>query len=127
MDKDILNYLDKVGQYIQGASEKGFEIYVHGVFVESIALGISGLLVAIISLSILFWLQYGYWTSKKKGLSNGFRSDFFNAISTPTVIGTVVFGVLSVAGIVVMCDNITGIFAPDYVAIKEIVKGISGK
>lgn len=127
MDKDILNYLDKVGQYVQGASEKGFEVYAHGVFVESIVIGISGLLVTIISLSILFWLQYGYWLSKKNDMSNGFRNRFFNEISTSTVVGTVIFAVLSVLGIIVMCSNITGIFAPDYVAIKQIINGIGGK
>ncbi|MBU6112528.1 hypothetical protein [Mammaliicoccus lentus] len=127
MDKDILKYLDKVGQYVQGASEKGFEVYVHGVFVESIVIGISGLLVTIISLSILFWLQYGYWVSKKNDMSNGFRNRFFNEISTSTVVGTVIFAVLSVLGIIVMCSNITGIFAPDYVAIKQIIDGIGGK
>lgn len=127
MDKEILNYLDNVGQYLQGASEKGFEVYAHGVFVESIVIGISGLLVTIISLSILFWLQYGYWVSKKNDMSNGFRNRFFNEISTSTVVGTVIFAVLSVLGIIVMCSNITGIFAPDYVAIKQIIDGIGGK
>lgn len=45
MDKDILKYLDKVGQYVQGASEKGFEVYVHGVFVNSISMTLIGLII----------------------------------------------------------------------------------
>lgn len=45
MDKDILNYLDKVGQHLQGASEKGFEVYVNGVFVKSLLMTLIGLII----------------------------------------------------------------------------------
>lgn len=127
MDDKILKYLDQVGQYVQGASEKGFETYVHGVFIESIVTGMSGLLVTIICLSIIVWLLKGYRTAKDNDIGNGFRDGFMNEMSIPTLIGIIVFSSLGVLGIIIFCTNITGIIAPDYVAIKQIVEGITSK
>ena len=42
MDKQILEYLDKVGEKIGGVAEQGFDVYVHGVFVESLINSIIG-------------------------------------------------------------------------------------
>ena len=42
MDKQILEYLDKVERKIGGVAEQGFDVYVHGVFVESLINSIIG-------------------------------------------------------------------------------------
>lgn len=111
MDKDILNYLNQVGKYIQGASEKGFETYVHGVFVESIIKSLIGLVIIIgfIYLTKLIIINWGKISDKN-----------FEAI----VLFPLMFLVI---GVILLSFGLVGIFAPDYVAIKEIVNGISGK
>lgn len=111
MDKDILNYLDKVGQYIQGASEKGFETYVHGVFVESIIKSLIGLVLIIASIYLIKLLIIHWEKISDKNFE-------------PIVIFPLMFLVI---GGILLSFGLVGIFAPDYVAIKEIVKGISNK
>lgn len=129
MDKDILKYLDKVGQYVQGASEKGFEVYAHGVFVESITGTVFGLVLTIISLLSVYLIQRGVWIGKKYfNKKSVFVEGYANQYtSTPAFIGTIAFGILSLIGIIMIACSLTGIFAPDYVAIKQIIDGIGGK
>lgn len=106
MDKDILNYLDKVGQYIQGASEKGFEVYVHGVFVESLIyliLGFITVVISIVTITMLF-----------KKMDDKDDAAFWSI--TPSL--------LAILGVVLIVFKTTGVFAPDYVAIKQIIDGI---
>lgn len=127
MDKDILNYLDKVGQQLQGASVKGFETYVHGVFVKSLMYGISSIIV--ITICIIIWklgMNYNPHQKRKEKESRGedvYSSDYngvkFAFIFFPIIGMVIAFGVL--------ISSVIGIFAPDYVAIKEIVRGISNK
>ena len=128
MDKDILKYLDKVGQYVQGTSEKGFEVYVHGVFVESITGTVFGLVLTIISLLAVCLIQRGVWIGKNFNKKSVFVEEYDTQyMSTPAFIGTIVFGILSLIGIIMMACSLTGIFAPEYVAIKQIINGIGGK
>lgn len=109
MDKDILKYLDKVGQYVQGTSEKGFEVYVHGVFIESVTYTVIGLIMIIlaaITIKIIF---------KKVDYTN----DAYWYSTLPALVAFI--------GFMFIVISATGIFAPDYVAIKQIIDGIGGK
>lgn len=144
MDKDILNYLDQVGKYIQGASEKGFETYVHGVFVSSLIYSIIGVVLLIIAtiLCVISWKLYKkevYYTVPEREAYRYFgetktipehqerdgKAEERNSYVALTLIGIALF--LIISGTLFVISSITGIFAPDYVAIKEIVNGISGK
>ncbi|MGL4008188.1 hypothetical protein [Staphylococcus nepalensis] len=117
MDKEILNYLDNVGQYLQGAGEKGFETYVHGVWVSSLIYGSLGLLLLIIG--IVFFITF----ANKKILKE--NEEFIDREKRAFGIGLlIIFGLL---GTVIIMYNSIGIFAPDYVAIKEISESIGGK
>lgn len=146
MDKEILNYLDKVGQYLQGAGEKGFETYVHGVFVQSLIYSIVGaiLLSVAIALIVIGWKfinkeiyvtvpekeEFSFFGENKKKIiperevRDGDAEETYQCIAF--VMGFV--SIISAAfGICLLIANITGVFAPDYVAIKEIVENIGGK
>lgn len=144
MDKDILNYLDQVGQYIQGASEKGFETYVHGVFISSLIYSIIGVVLLIIAtiLCLISWKLYKkevYYTVPEREDYIYFgetktipehqerdgKAEERNSHVALTLIGISLF--LIISGTFFVISSITGIFAPDYVAIKEIVNSISGK
>ncbi|WP_312684245.1 hypothetical protein [Mammaliicoccus sciuri] len=144
MDKDILNYLDQVGQYIQGASEKGFETYVHGVFVSSVIYSIVGVVLLIIAtiLCVISWKLYKkevYYTVPEREAYRYFgetktipehqerdsEAEEINLYVSLIII--VVSLLLFISGTFFVISSITGIFAPDYVAIKEIVKGITNK
>lgn len=144
MDKDILNYLDQIGQYIQGASEKGFETYVHGVFISSLIYSIIGVVLLIIAtiLCVISWKLYKkevYYTVPEREAYRYFgetktipehqerdgKAEERNSYVALTLIGIALF--LIISGTLFVISSITGIFAPDYVAIKEIVNGISGK
>ena len=109
MDKDILNYLDKVGQYVQGASEKGFEVYVHGVFVESLLYLILGFIMVVISIVAI--------TMVFKKLERKDDISFYS----------VILGLFIIIGVILISSKATGVFAPDYVAIKQIIDGTGGK
>ncbi|UXS61006.1 hypothetical protein [Staphylococcus ureilyticus] len=113
MDKEVLNYLDKAGQYLQGAGEKGFKTYVHGVWVESLIFISLGLLIAFIGVGVfLFFFKH----SKVVNEDETYRDeDFITA-------GLVCLGVFVLMGLPFVILNITGVFAPDYVAIKEMLR-----
>lgn len=111
MDKEILNYLDKVGQYLQGAGEKGFETYVHGVFVSSLIGTIFGLILIVASI-FLTKIAIKHWSFIV------YRDMEVFAFSIP---------VLFIIGVVMLATSVVGVFAPDYVAIKEIAENIGGK
>lgn len=111
MEKEILNYLDKVGQYLQGAGEKGFETYVHGVFVSSLVQTIIGITLVVTAV-FLIMLAIKYWN---------------NIVSGDMEIFLIAIPVILVIGMLTLASNITGVFAPDYVAIKEIAENIGGK
>src|SRR5699024_2400069 len=117
MDKEILNYLDKVGQYLQGAGEKGFETYVHGVGVSRLVDGSLGRVLLIIC--IVFFITF----ANKKILKE--NEEFIDReIRAFGIVLLIIFGLL---GIVIIMYNSIGIFAPDYVAIKEIAENIGVK
>jgi len=121
MDEDILNYLDKVGQYVQGASEKGFEVYVHGVFVKSILMTLIGLII----ISVIAIASY-------KVIKKYFETDEYERINIDdlimiSIIPLFLVSAIFVTAFIIVTTNITGIFAPDYVAIKQIIDGIGGK
>lgn len=144
MDKEILNYLDKVGQYLQGTGEKGFEIYVHGVFVQSLIYTIVGVLLLCLATTLIV---VGWKLFKKKVYITVPEREVFELFKENTVdpehqerdddaeernlyiAGTmgIVSILLTLFGIVFVIANITGVFAPDYVAIKELVENIGSK
>lgn len=109
MDKEILNYLDKVGQYLQGAGAKGFEVYVHGTYISS-------LMFLILGLTIIVFSIISIWISLKR-------------IEDYDVCGLIVgiSSIMILTGCLLIVFNIVGVFAPDYVAIKEIINNVGGK
>lgn len=146
MDKEILNYLDKVGQYLQGAGEKGFETYVHGVFVQSLIYTIVGALLVCLAttLIVVSWKLFKkevyitvpereefsfFGENKKKIIPEHQKRDDDAEERNLYIAGTmgIVSIILTFFGIVFVVANITGVFAPDYVAIKEIAGSIGGK
>ncbi|MGE6949164.1 MULTISPECIES: hypothetical protein [Staphylococcus] len=117
MDKQILEYLDKVGEKIGGVAKEGFDVYVHGVFVESLIMSIIGLLFIIVPISVIV-ISY-----KKIKLTE----DVINSegdISIAMIFVGVLFILSIVIGLMTLSSYITGVFAPDYVAIKDIVEGV---
>ncbi|MEM5397917.1 hypothetical protein [Staphylococcus gallinarum] len=146
MDKEILNYLDKVGKYLQGAGEKGFETYVHGVFVQSLIYTIVGalLLFLAITLIVVGWKlfrkkvyvtvpereEFSFFGENKKKIIPEHQERDDDAEERNLYVAETM-GIVSIFliffGIVFVIANITGIFAPDYVAIKEIAENIGGK
>lgn len=117
MDKQILQYLDKVGEKIGGVAEQGFDVYVHGVFVESITMSIIGLLLIILP---TFITVIGCKKIKPNDEIIGFEESTIMAL----LFTGILFVVLILIGIFMVVFNVVGVFAPDYVAIKNIVEGI---
>lgn len=146
MDKEILNYLDKVGKYLQGAGEKGFETYVHGVFVQSLIYTIVGALLLCIATTLIVvgWRlfkkevyitvpkreEFSFFAENKKRIIPEHQKRDDDAEERNLYIAGIM-GVLSMFltlfGIAFVIANVTGVFAPDYVAIKEIAENIGGK
>lgn len=127
MDKEILKYLDKVGSYIQGASEQGFKTYVHGVFVESIVNVIMGVFLSVIAAIIFLSIKKNIEKSKKENISSIFYDRKYEDETVAGTIGLVIPCILIIIGFIVFATNITGVFAPDYAAIKNIISSIRGK
>lgn len=123
MDKEILNYLDKVGQYLQGAGEKGFETYVHGVWVSSLVNTLIGVLLLAL-IPIVYILADRSITKVEKVKSSLDDEGIDTGIC---LIAWIIMGGLFLVGILNITFNFTGILTPDYVAIKEIAKSIGGK
>lgn len=146
MDKEILNYLDKVGQYLQGAGEKGFETYVHGVFVQSLIYTIVGALLLCLATTLIIvgWKlfkkevyitvpereEFSFFRENKKKIIPEHQKRDDDAEERNLYIAGIM-GIVSIFlvmfGIAFVIANITGVFAPDYVAIKEIAENIGGK
>lgn len=146
MDKEILNYLDKVGKYLQGAGEKGFETYVHGVFVQSLIYTIVGALLLCLATTLIVvgWKlfkkevyitvpereEFSFFAENKKRIIPEHQKRDDDAEETNLYIaGTmgIISMFLTLFGIAFVIANVTGVFAPDYVAIKEIAENIGGK
>lgn len=115
MDKQILEYLDKVGEKIGGVAEQGFDVYVHGVFVESLINSIIGFLMIIVPIAIVALI---YKHGKKYGV------DMDDELFILIIFGSLLGIVLIIAGVITLICSVTGVFAPDYVAIKNIVEGV---
>lgn len=52
MDKQVVEYLDKIGCSLQDYGKTGFETYTNGVFVESLIMTGIGLLLILIAILI---------------------------------------------------------------------------
>lgn len=115
MDKQILEYLDKVGEKIGGVAEQGFDVYVHGVFVESLINSIIGFLMIIVPIAIVALI---YKHEKKYGV------DMDDELFILIIFGSLLGIALIITGVVTLICSVTGVFAPDYVAIKNIVENV---
>lgn len=113
MDDKILSYLDKVGEKISGVAEKGFDVYIHGVFVTSLTYSIIGIVLIILAIAAM------YITAR---LNNSEEYNEFKEMFKIFVFIIGLFGI--VVGFVFVLANIVGVFAPDYVALKQIVEGV---
>lgn len=113
MDDKILSYLDKVGEKISGVAEKGFDVYIHGVFVTSLIYSIIGVVLLILAIAAMFITARLNNTEKYHEFKEMFEISVF-------IIGP--FGI--VVGFVFVAANIVGVFAPDYIALKQIVEGV---
>lgn len=124
MDKQVVEYLDKIGCSLQDYGKTGFETYTNGVFVESLIMTGIGLLLILIA--ILITIQS--YKDIKYGYINNVTTLFYNPKDNECVDDVfVVMGVCVITfifGSLFLISNITGVFAPDYVALKEIIEGI---
>ncbi|PTF70251.1 hypothetical protein [Staphylococcus chromogenes] len=113
MDDKILSYLDKVGEKISGVAEKGFDVYIHGVFVTSLIYSIIGVVLVILGIA-------GMHIALR--LNNGEENnDFKEMFQIATFI---ISPMIIIVGFVFVIANIVGVFAPDYIALKQIVEGV---
>lgn len=117
MDKQILQYLDKVGEKIGGVAKEGFDVYIHGVFVESLIMSIIGWLLIIVPISLTV---IGHKKIKPNNDVLGFEENTIIAL----LFTGILFVVLILIGIFMVIFNAVGVFAPDYVAIKNIVESV---
>ncbi|PTG53173.1 hypothetical protein BU687_05870 [Staphylococcus chromogenes] len=113
MDDKILSYLDKVGEKISGVAEKGFDVYIHGVFVTSLIYSIIGVVLVILTIAAMY-IALRLNNSEEK-------NDFKENLQIPIFI---ISPMTIVVGFAFIIANIVGVFAPDYIALKQIVEGV---
>ncbi|MCR1798371.1 hypothetical protein NSA29_12620 [Staphylococcus warneri] len=126
MDKQILNYLDKIGEKLSGVTAKGFEVYVHGVFVKSLVCSIFSLMGIIVCVTTFILII----KSTKRAKINKEDGFFYNKrydVATDSSSMLIIFsGIGAVFLSILLINSVIGIFAPDYVALKDIIKTIKG-
>lgn len=124
MDKQILQYLDKVGEKIGGVAKEGFDVYIHGVFIQSLI----GTIVCSISTIIVIFSVIQAFLKIQKGIKNQENNFYWDTSLGGDVRITILIPflelILLIAIIFSLYNNLIGLFAPDYVAIKNIVEGV---
>ena len=111
-EKELIEYLDKAGQYFDKSAQQTFKIYTHGIYVESILLLLLGMSVILISL-IAMWVIFN---NKQAVVATGYAP-------------MIVLGVFAVfvIGVVMIASSATGIITPEYVALQRIADYLGGK
>lgn len=112
--------ISEAGKYLKDISSQGFETYVQGVWASSLAYTLIGLLCLIL---IPFVYKYADKSIEKVKEKKSFLDDTNTGIF---LIGWTIIGVLFVVGLLSIGFNIIGIFAPEYVAIKELISSVRG-
>ena len=113
MDKELLS---EAGKYLKDVSSQGFQTYVDGLWVTSVVWASIGVLLLVLSVICLFTAIKFYkleYIVRKEEESNA---------------GTILSGCLMVMflifGLALLFTNLSGIIAPEYVAINELIQSI---
>ena len=123
MDDKMIN---EVGKYLKDISSQGFETYVQGVWASSIVFTLIGLICLAI---IPFVYKFADRSIDKLGLGDEGSLDDLDkhiADSVIFILGWLIIAILACVGLLLIGFNIIGIFAPEYVAIKELISNIKG-
>lgn len=118
--------ISEAGKYLKDISSQGFEVYVQGVWASSIVYTLIGLLcLALIPFVYKFADRSIDKLEEKSSLKD---SDVyvFDPGTAIAGIGWVIIAILICSGILLVGFNIIGVFAPEYVAIKELISNIKG-
>lgn len=123
MDDKMIN---EVGKYLKDIGSQGFETYVQGVWASSIVYTLIGLICLAI---IPFVFKYANRTIDKleeKSSLNDSDVYVLDSSTTIAISGWLIIAILACVGLLLIGFNIIGIFAPEYVAIKELISNIKG-
>ena len=123
MDDKMIN---EVGKYLKDISSQGFETYVQGIWASSIVFTLIGLICLAI---IPFVYKFADRSIDKLGLGDEGSLDDLDkhiADSVIFILGWLIIAILACVGLLLIGFNIIGIFAPEYVAIKELISNIKG-
>lgn len=118
--------ISEAGKYLKDISSQGFETYVQGVWASSIVYTLIGLICLIITPFVYKFATRSIDKIEEKSSLN--YSDIY-VVDTGTVIfsiGWLIIATLLCVGLLLVGFNIIGIFAPEYVAIKELISNIKG-
>lgn len=146
MDKEVLKRYDELAEGFKQISSRGWETYVHGVWVSSLIYFIVGIILICFALTLitmswkLFKKEVYYTVPEREAFSyifkeknriipehqerDGDREHIYRSIAVGMLVLSLIF---IIVGIAFILANIIGIFTPDYVAIKEMVWDIGGK
>jgi len=118
--------ISEAGKYLKDISSQGFETYVQGVWASSIVYTLIGL----ICLALIPFVYKFADRSIDKVEEKSFLKDSDVYLLDPGTaivgIGWVIIAILVCSGLLLVGFNIIGVFAPDYIAIKEIIRNIKG-
>lgn len=118
--------ISEVGKYLKDISSQGFETYVQGVWASSIVYTLIGLICLAIIPFIYKFADRSIDKLEEKSSSNDSDVYVLDSSTTIAIIGWLTIALLVCAGLLLVGFNIIGIFAPEYVAIKELIRGIKG-
>lgn len=127
MDKNILSHLENLENKLSVTAQRGFEVYTNGVYIKSLLCFSFGLILFIIFSLFLLFISKKILKSKKEKLESIFYDIEYSTLSGVGVCS--VFGsiILIITGIIMFTTSVLGIFAPDYVAINELIEGVKNK
>ena len=117
MDDKVIS---EAGKYLKDISSQGFETYVQGVWVSSIVYTLIGLICLVL---IPFVYKFADRSIDKIKEKKSFLDDSDTGVF---VMGWAIISILLCVGVLLVGFNIIGVFAPEYVAIKELISNIKG-
>lgn len=111
--------ISEAGKYLKDISSQGLETYVQGIWISSIIYTLIGLICI-----TLIPFVYKYADRSIDKLKD--RSYLDDSDTVVFCAGWVLITVFACVGLLLIGTNIIGIFAPEYVAIKELISNIKG-
>lgn len=116
MDKELIS---EAGKYLKDVSSQGFQTYVEGLWATSILWASVGGFLLLLSVICLFISIKFY---KLEYIANEENEEY---IWTSLSISFMV--VFFISGFIMVAFNLSGIVAPDYVAINKLIQNIKGE